>query len=150
MKYIIILFLLICGLYAEKITVTADNFVADETKNISVLRGNVHIKKGADNITADKLVITFNAQRKPLKYTLTGNVNFDITTKKQHYKGDSNQIIYDPKSKLYTATGNVHIIDKIADRTLHGEKIIIDRITGKSTITGKKNQPVKFTFTVEE
>ena len=150
MKYSVILFLLICSLYAEKITVTADNFEADETKNISVLKGHVHIQKGTDDITADTLVIDFDKQKKPFMYTLTGHVIFDISTRKQHYKGNSDKIIYDPKSKLYTASGNVHIIDKIAGRTLYGEKIIINRITGKSTITGKKSQPVKFTFTVEE
>ncbi len=150
MKNIILLFLIAFNLYAQKITITADNFEADETKNISILSGHVHIQKGEDDIKADKLIIDFDAKQKPYRYTLTGNVIFDISTQKQHYSGTSKKIIYNPKSKLYTASGNVHIIDKIGHKTLQGEKIIINRITGKSIITGKKSHPVKFTFTVEE
>ncbi len=151
MKHIILLLLLVTfDLYAEKITVSADSFLADETRNISILKGHVHIQKGSDDIQANKLIIDFDTKQKPLRYTLTGDVIFDISTKKQHYSGTSEKIVYNPKSKLYTASGNVHIIDKIGHKTLQGEKIIINRITGKSIITGKKRHPVKFTFTVEE
>ncbi len=150
MKNLIILLLLFQSLYAEKITVTADNFEAYENKKISILKGHVHIQKGKDDIKADKLVIEFDKKNKPLKYTLTGDVKFEIHTASQNFSGKAQQIVYDPSKKRYIASGNVFLKEKLSDKLLQGEKIVIDRISGKSTITGKKNRPVKFTFTVDE
>jgi len=148
---IFLLFLLTTVLlYAEKITVTADNFEAYETKKISVLSGHVHIKKGSDDIRADKLVILLDTANKPVRYTLTGHVLFDLHTKTQHFAGNAQKIVYDPAHKRYIAEGNVFLKEKNSDKTLQGEKIVIDRVSGKTIISGKKNRPVKFTFTVEE
>jgi len=149
-KYIIILILLFQFLYAQKITVTADKFEAYENKKISLLRGHVHIQKGEDEIKADKLIIEFDKNDKPLKYTLTGNVRFEIHTSTQNFSGKARQIIYDPSKKRYIASGNVVLKEKLSDKLLQGEKIVIDRISGKSSITGRKNRPVKFTFSVDE
>ncbi len=137
-------------LRAEKITVTADHFEAYEQKHISILTGHVHITKGRDRIGADKLVIDFDSRNKPLRYTLSGHVTFDITTQKQHYVGTAKQIVYDPSRKRYIASGNVHIEERNGNRLLEGARIVIDRTSGKSTITGSGNRPVKLIFTVDE
>lgn len=137
-------------LLADKIIITADHFEAYEKRKISILTGDVHIKKAQDDIKAKKLVIDFSDANKPVRYTLSGNVSFDITTKKQHFIGSAGKIVYDPLKKRYIATGNVHIKQMPGDRLLEGEKIVIDRISGKSIITGKKNRPVKFIFSVKE
>ncbi len=150
MKLLSLLLFTALFLHAEKVTVTADRFEAFENRHLSVLEGHVHITKGADDIRAEKLVIDFNPQNKPIRYTLTGNVHFDITTQGQHFIGTARQIIYDPAQKRYIATGSVHIKETVANRVLEGEKIIIDRLSGKSTISGKKNRPVKLIFSVEE
>ena len=66
----------------EQVEVTADNFFADEIKQISVLTGNVRIKKGAyDTLNSDKVTIYFDAKRQPTKYVATGNANFKILLK---------------------------------------------------------------------
>ena len=130
--------------------IVADSFEAYENKRLSQLSGHVHVQKGSDDIKADKLEIIFDQKNKPLKYTLTGNVSFNISTQSQHFVGTAQKIIYNPHKKQYIAMGNVHLQEKKTDKTLQGEKIIIDRISGKTTISGKKNKPVKFTFTVEE
>ncbi len=150
LKFILIFLLTTLLLHAEKITVTADNFEAFETKKISILTGHVHVVKGKDDIKADKLVITFDKNNKPKEYKLTGHVLFDIRTKSQHFVGNARQIIYDPKQKRYIAEGNVLLKEKVTNKTLQGEKIVIDRESGKTSISGKRNRPVKFTFTVEE
>ncbi len=150
MKYLAIFLLFTKLLFAEKITVTADNFEAYENKKISILKGHVHIQKGNDDIKANKLVIEFNKSNKPLKYTLTGGVKFQIHTATQNFTGSAHKIVYDPSKKRYIASGSVLIKEKLSDKILQGEKIVIDRISGKSIITGKKNRPVKFTFTVDE
>ncbi len=144
------LLLLSLPLFAEKITVTADRFEAFEKKHISILTGHVHVTKGKDDIKADKLIIDFDTHNKPKRYTLTGHVTFDIATRSQHFRGNAQKIVYDPSQKQYIATGNVVLHEINSDKTLQGEKIIIDRISGKTSISGKHNRPVKFTFTVEE
>ena len=142
--------LLALMLFAEKIVVTADHFEAFENKKVSILTGHVHIRKGKDDIKARKLVIEFNDANKPVRYTLTGDVRFDITTQRQHFVGEAHRISYDPLTRRYVATGNVHIRETEGDRLLEGEKIVIDRVSGKSTITGKRHKPVKFIFSTKE
>ncbi len=150
MKILLLLHLLALFLFADKIVVTADHFEAYENRKISILTGHVHIRKGSDDIKAKRLVIDFNDANKPVRYTLSGDVSFDITTPKQRFVGSAGQIVYDPIQKRYIATGDVRIKEMLGERLLEGEKIVIDRVSGKSTITGKKNRPVKFIFSVEE
>ncbi len=148
--FLLWLLLLSLPLFAEKITVTADRFEAFEKRHLSILTGHVHVTKGKDDIKADKLIIDFDTHNKPKRYTLTGHVTFDITTKSQHFRGNARKVIYDPAQKQYIATGNVVLHEVKSDKTLQGEKIVINRISGKTSISGKRNKPVKFTFTVEE
>ncbi len=135
---------------AEKVEVSADSFEADELKRVSLFKGNVHIKKGEDEIKADNLKIDFDKQNRPIKYEAIGNVSFKITTSAQRFVGTSGEIIYEPLKKKYTASKNVNINETTKNRVLKGEKITIDRISGKSKISGTKNRPVKFIFTVDE
>ncbi len=150
MKIIAILCILLLSLHAEKIVVTADRFEAYENRHISILSGHVHIEKGRDDIRAQKLVIDFGPDNKPVRYTLSGDVHFDISTKSQHFVGTAQKIVYDPVKKRYIATGNVQMEERKGGRRLEGDEIVIDRISGKSTILGRKNRPVKFIFTVDE
>ncbi|HIP29794.1 MAG TPA: lipopolysaccharide transport periplasmic protein LptA, partial [Sulfurospirillum arcachonense] len=55
------------------VEVVADKFYADEVKQITEFTGNVVVTKGKDKLVAKKVVITFDKQRQPLKYTATGN-----------------------------------------------------------------------------
>ncbi|MCH9812633.1 MAG: lipopolysaccharide transport periplasmic protein LptA [Epsilonproteobacteria bacterium] len=135
---------------AERVEVNANHFEADEFKKVSYFTGAVHIKKGIDEIKSDKLRINFDQNNKPITYEATGNIAFDITTENQHFEGTSNKLIYTPHAKQYTLSGNVYILELTKQRTLKGESIIIDRISGKSTISGTAKKPVKFIFTVDE
>ncbi|HIP02438.1 MAG TPA: lipopolysaccharide transport periplasmic protein LptA [Campylobacterales bacterium] len=135
---------------SEQVEVNAEEFKADEKKLISYFRGSVFIKKGKDEIKADLLKIIFDKTNKPIKYDATGNVSFKISTSSQHFVGTANQIIYEPSNKKYKAFGHVNIKETIKNQTLKGESITIDRISGKTSIIGSKNRPVKFIFTVEE
>jgi lipopolysaccharide export system protein LptA len=138
-------------LYAsERVEINADNFEADENKRVSNFTGNVHIKKGEDEIYAEAIKIDFDKKNKPLKYEATGGVTFTIHTNSQLFDGTSNKIIYNPADKTYKAIGNVKINERVKNQTLKGERIDINRNSGKTKISGTKNRPVKFIFTVEE
>jgi len=134
----------------QKIEVKADSFEADEKKMFSIFKGSVYIKKGKDEIKADLLKIDFDKKNKPKRYEASGHVSFKITTDSQHFVGSSNKIIYEPSNKKYQAYGNVQLIETKKNQKLNGEKIIIDRISGKTMISGSKKKPVKFIFTVDE
>jgi lipopolysaccharide export system protein LptA len=152
MKYFLPLLLLATWLYgaSQQIEVKADSFEADEKKLISIFKGSVFIKKGEDEIKADLLKINFDKKNRPIKYEATGNVRFKIKTDSQRFKGRSNIIVYEPVDKKYRAYGNVQITETIKNQKLNGERIIIDRVSGKTKISGTKKQPVKFIFTVDE
>ncbi|OQX75116.1 MAG: lipopolysaccharide transport periplasmic protein LptA [Campylobacteraceae bacterium 4484_4] len=151
MKRIIIVLLMIgTFLYAEKVEIQADKFEADEMKLISLFTGHVIIKKGKDRIEADRVTIHFTPKKKPKRYTASGHVRFEILTRTQHYKGSSDTLSYLPANQQYEADGNVVIEELKSGKKLYGEKIVIDRKSGKSEITGKKNRPVKLIFSVEE
>ncbi len=151
MKRILIFLLTISTLlYAETVEIRADKFEADETKLLSVFTGHVVIKKGQDTIEADKVTILFTPRKKPKRYTASGHVRFKIHTRTQHYEGTSRTLSYLPANQQYEASGDVIIEEVKSGKKLYGEKIVIDRKSGKSEITGKKNRPVKLIFSVEE
>lgn len=151
MKKILLLTLLPFLLIAsEQVEINADQFEADEKKRVSHFKGSVHIKKGKDEIKADYVKIDFDQKNRPLKYEATGSVTFDITTDSQHFEGKSDKIIYNPSKATYEALGNVFIKETTKEQKLKGASITINRNSGKTKISGSKNRPVKFTFTVDE
>ncbi len=140
-------FTLLC---AEQVEISADKFEADEKKMLSILTGNVVLKKGADEIYAKKLTIFFDKENKPKEYLATGNITFSINTDKQSFDGRAQKLLYNPSTLKYEISGNAYIHEKKQNSKLYGETIMIDRITGKSTIKGSKKRPVKFIFEVKE
>ena len=84
-RKIILFFLFSVFVNADTVNVTADNFFADENKLISILTGNVILKKGDyDTLKADKLTIYFDKEKNPIKYVATGNTSFNAILKDKH------------------------------------------------------------------
>ena len=112
---------------AEQVQVTADNFFADENKQISTLNGNVVIKKGAyDTLNSDKVDIFFDANRQPIKY--------------------------EPANETYTLSGSAYLHDETNKREVFGEKIIVNQTNATYEVksANSKNAPAKLIFEVEE
>jgi len=150
MKFLYLLLFSFTLLNAQKVEISADSFEADEKKMLSVLQGNVRLIKGEDTIKASKLTIYFDAENKPKSYLAEGNINFIIHTGNQHFKGKAQKLLYKPSSLKYEISGNAFIHEMTQNRKLYGETIMIDRISGKSTIKGSSNKPIKFIFEVKE
>ena len=89
--------------------VTADEFYADEGKQISEFKGNVNIKKGKDTLTANLAVIYFDKKRNPLKYVASGNAKFRVFIKNKTYDGSGNELVYEPAQNLYTINGSAAV-----------------------------------------
>ena len=155
LKIFIIICVFICSLTAiegtlgENLFINALKFFANENDNIILFEGNVTMKKNMDIIKADKITIILNdkqkgKKRKALNYTAIGNVNVEIITKKSHYVGKGDEVIYDPKSNIYIINGNSFVEDKNEIRKLYGDKILIDTLNGEARIDGTIKKPIRF------
>ena len=137
----------------EQVEVTADNFFADEIKQISVLTGNVRIKKGAyDTLNSDKVTIYFDAKRQPTKYVATGNANFNILLNQKHYDGKGGVLTYDPTIEAYTLENNAYLHEAETKKEVYGDKIIVNRQKGTYEVKsgGGEKKPVRLIFQVED
>ena len=152
MQVLIALFLLINFVHAgEQVQVKAESFEADETKNISIFKGSVHLEKGDDSLKADKVTIYFTKDKRPLRYEATGDVNFKVSVdKKSLYRGKSGKLIYKPSANTYQLFNNVQIEDVRSERKLMGNEITLNLDSGHAKVIGKKKKPVVMTFSVED
>ncbi len=151
MKKLLFLAFFIFSLHAEQVEISADNFIAEDAKKRAEFSGNVKIKKGADFINASRVVVSFDSNSKPNIYTATGNISFEITLdKNRRFKGVSQKIIYDAKNSEYTLEGNVDVVEIGKNRSLKGEKAILNTKTKESRVFGKENAPVIFKFDIDE
>ena len=136
---------------SEQVEITADHFEANEAKKITKFIGNVSMVKGVDKLKASKVYVYFDTHKKPMKYEAVGNVKFTITIDNgNRYKGESGRLVYTPKTEVYELYENVKLFDIELDRVLIGEKVFVDKQSGKAKVDGNKKKPVKFIFTIEK
>ncbi|MBQ7270673.1 MAG: lipopolysaccharide transport periplasmic protein LptA [Campylobacter sp.] len=139
---------------SEKVEVTADNFFADEVKQISILTGNVTIKKGDyDTLKSDKLTITFDKNRQPTKYTATGNANFKILLNGKHYDGKGGVLTYTPTNETYTLENSAYLHESESKKEVFGDKIVVNREKGTYEVksgSGAEKKPIRLIFQVED
>ncbi len=142
--------LLLYGATSE-VQITADRFEASEKSRQSLFLGHVSMKKGSDELNASKIVVTFDVKRKPLRYEAVGNASFVLHTRNgQIYLGKADRLIYHPAEEMYELFGHVVLKEPSLERTLMGEKVVVDRRSGKASVEGGGDRPVKFIFKVEE
>ncbi|NPA30260.1 MAG: lipopolysaccharide transport periplasmic protein LptA [Epsilonproteobacteria bacterium] len=136
----------------EQVEITSDRFEADEGKMISKFIGHVHMVKGPDELNASKVIVYFDAKRNPKRYEAIGNASFIVHMQKndEYYTGKADKLVYKPVKQIYEFYGHVVLRQPKLDRTVKGDEVIVDRLTGKSTVKGNKHKPVKFIFQVEE
>lgn len=147
---IFIIFFMALSLYAERVEITSDKFVADEKELITKFYGSVSIKKGENLLTSDEVIVKFNDKRKPLFYEANSNLNFKLKLKTSSYEGKADKLIYTPDLKEYRLIGNINIIDKTNDKTIYAKEIKLSEVTGKAEVFGNTKEPVKFIFNIEE
>jgi len=152
MHILISLLLLIATLHAsDKVQVKAESFEADEKKNISIFKGNVHLEKSDDSLRADIVTIYFDKNKHPLRYEATGNVSFKVSVEnKSLYSGKAGKLIYRPSSNTYQLFDDVVVEDIISERKLMGNEVTLNLDSGHAKVIGKKKKPVVMTFSVDE
>ncbi|WP_457592503.1 lipopolysaccharide transport periplasmic protein LptA [Hydrogenimonas sp.] len=150
-----ILTLLMCAaialVSAENVEITADHFEADQMKKVTEFIGNVHMKKGSDELNATKVYVYFDDKRKPVRYEAVGKSSFVIHMQNgRYYVGKADKLVYRPGSELYELYGNVVLKEPKLDRTIMGEKVVVEKVTGRANVEGDDGKPVRFIFKVEE
>ena len=150
MKSLLVVLSLVSFLNAEMVEVVADKFYADEVKQITEFTGNVVVTKGKDKLVAKKVVITFDKQRQPLKYTATGDVALDMIMKDKIYFGKAQTMIYDPIKDQYTFIRDAFLHEKVTNKKVYGDKIFVNQATGRYEVESDGKKPVKLIFKVEE
>ncbi len=151
LKIIIITILFYTSLFADQLQIIADSFERNQQTGISSFKGHVRIKKNYDELNASKLFVYVDKDNSPTKYVASGNVSFDITNDNNaSYLGRSQRLIFLPKEQIYHFYEKVYIEEKITGRTLSGEKVTLNMITGNSKILGQRKAPVRVTFEIDD
>ncbi len=147
-----LIFLIFLGvLFGNEIIVTADNFFADEKKLITILNGNVTIKRGKnDTLFAQKAKIFLNKDKKPIKYEARENANFRVTIENKNYEGKADFLSYDPIKKLYTMKGNAFLHEISSNKKVYAQEIIVNQKKGTYEVKSNEKKPAKIIFKVEE
>lgn len=149
MKIILLSLLFITTLFSSQVEITAKSFSADETKLTSEFIGNVNIIKESDKLTADRVLVNFNKQKQPIKYTATGNVKVKMKMNDKTYDATGHKLTYEPNENRYILLQNAFLHEIDTDKKIYGEKIEINQLTGTYKVDGN-NTPVKFIFQIED
>ena len=152
MKRLFIFFILLysSNLLADFVDINADHFYANDIQHKAFFEGNAQIRQEKNEVNASKVTVFFNDQKKALKYKAQGNVKFDLTENKIHYKGEADSVEYAPTSSKYYFKGDVILIDLTNNRTIKANTVDLDLKTGLADIKGKAKKPVYFRFEIED
>lgn len=147
----ILLFCVSClVINASELEIVSDKFEADENRGITVFYGNVHIKHNKDTIDTDKLTVTLDSKKKPVKYIADGNAKFKLYIKEKVYEGESAQIVYDSSIEKYSFEGNVILKELIDNNKITADKVFVNQKNGTYSVEGSQNKPAKFIFNIDE
>ena len=151
-KFLLLMILTVNTLLSsQQVEITADHFEASDVNKVTKFIGNVHMIKGVDELNASKVFVYFDEKKKPVRYEAIGSVKFIITMNDgKRYIGQSGRLIYIPKTEIYELYESVKLFDVKLDRKLIGEKVFVDKQSGKAKVEGNKEKPVKFIFKIEE
>jgi len=149
MKKILLVFF-ISFLFSENLHVISKKFFYDSKKLESIFTGDVNVTKGKDNILADKMIIYFNKNKKPIKYIAEGKVRFLLVLDNNDtYKGHCNKLIYNFLNENIFLEGNAFVKKIETNESISGDKIKINRKTKNMEIIGNK-KPVNIIIKVNE
>ncbi len=139
------------NLYAQELKIKADYFESNQKKGISVFRGNVHIKKGFDEINASKVTIYTDEQKTPIKYVAEGNVAFKIEDEHgKKYVGYAQKVVYNPAKQLYKFFVDVHLKQLDDKKEIQGDEVVFNAANGEAHAKGGENSPVIMIFDIKK
>ncbi len=150
MKKLIIFIFLISFIFADVLHITSKKFFYDSKKLISVFIGDVNATKGEDNILAQKMIIYFNKNKKPIKYIAYGNVKFVFNDQNATYKGHCDKLIYNFLTTDIYLIGNAFVKKLQTNEIMSGEEIKINRKNQTLEVLGNNKKPVNIIIKVNQ
>ena len=148
-KIFLILVFFILFVYAETLHITSKKFYYDSDKMMSVFIGDVNATKGKDNILAQKMIIYFNKNKKPVKYIAEGKVKFVLSDENVTYKGHCDKLIYDFLTTDTYLIGNAYVKKIETNESLSGNEIKLNKKKKTIEVKGGK-KPVNIIIKVNE
>lgn len=149
-----ILFLILLSnviLAAQTLEVTAKKFRSNDSKGVTTIEGDVHIKKDKDELEADKVIIKTDKKRKPQSYEAEGNVKFHIFMEDgREFKGTSDKLIYNALNGEYRLIQNAVVHEVGKENTIRGEEIVVNNESGYADVLGSDKKPAKFIFNLDD
>ena len=136
-------------LFAEKVEITSTSMEAEELKKEVHFIGDAKIKKGADWLHAERVIVYFGENNETSRYEAIGAVSFEFKQDENHFKGNAEKVIYDIAKSLYVLKGKAVIDDLIKKSHVNGDEIMLDMSTGNVDVKGSSKKPVKFIFDME-
>lgn len=146
-KYLLLLLPLV--LFCGEIQIDAQKFEGDQVSGISRFSGDVVAIKDGDKITADTMVVHTLKNNKIQKLEAISNAKFWLSDKGKSYRGSADTIIYMPETKEYTLIGNGFLEYVEERRKVYGDRIYINELSKKASVSGSK-KPAKFIFYTDE
>lgn len=152
MRYILLGVLPALSLFAaEQLKIVADEFRANEKAGYTVFEGNVHIKKGSDELNASKVEVHIDSERTPTKYIAEGAASFFIKAENNStYQGKAHKVVYLPLKQEYRFFGDVHLKQLDQHKQIDGEEVVVNIKEGTAAAKGAKKQPVIMIFNLPE
>lgn len=151
MKKFLLSALFLGWLGAEILEVSADRFRGNEKDGISVVEGNVDIKKGEDTLKAKKVTIYTNDKRKLEKIIAEGEVRFHVvTTDGRRMQGSSGILTYDAITGEYRLQKSAQVEEEGKENIIRGEEIVLNNKTGYVNVVGGSNKPAKLIFNLQD
>lgn len=115
------------------VEVAADNMVVNQSTGQAELTGSVLIAQGEMRLSADHVLVTYDAQDTSRISTLdaTGNV----TLVQGSDAAEAEQGVYEVATGLVTLTGNVLVTQ--GENVMSGEKIVVNLADGTAQASGR-------------
>ena len=147
---IILLFILTQTLFAEKVEITSTSMEAEELKKEVHFIGDAKIKKGADWLHAERVIVYFGENNETSMYEAIGSVSFEFKKDENHFKGSADKVIYNILESLYVLKGKAVIDDLVKKSHVNGDEIMLNMSTGSVDVKGSSKKPVKFIFDMKD
>lgn len=130
----------------QPIELAADSVDIDESKGVSVYKGDVDLRQGSIRVRADVVTVQQNG-RKPAKIIAEGRpVKFEQQSNKGPVKGEAQRVEYEVDSENLLLAGDAVLIQ--GKDSMRSDRIVYDRVRSvvKAGAAAKGKQRVRISI----
>lgn len=151
MKFLVGILFLGFFAFANEIEVSAQEFIGDEKKKLTHLKGNVEIKRANDRLIANEAFVYLDSNNRPSKMQAMGNVRFWLQLKDgRKIEGESSEALYLPNVQEYQIVGNAIVREIDKKNVVRGDKIVVRYKEGYINVVGNQKKPARLIFKLDK